>query len=79
MNETERFDPITEPVGTIKVDRHTDDWLRRSLLASNLALMCGAGLWAIWTHREWIRAFDTVLVLVALAEFTRVLVFTKDG
>lgn len=72
MNETEQLPDLAR---TVRVDRHRRDPLKGLLLAASFTLACFAGCWAIWTHREWIRALDAAIVVLAVAEFGRVLWF----
>jgi hypothetical protein len=65
---------ITDLIGTIPVTEHRRDPLKGLLLAANLALFAVAGLWALWTHRDWLRIIDVAVAILALAEFTRLLI-----
>lgn len=69
---------IPELAGTTRVAQHRRDPLKGLLLACSFALACFAGCWAIWTHREWLRMIDAIVVVLAVAEFGRVLWFMPN-
>lgn len=82
MNETS---PITDLLDlealigpTTPVLAHRRDPLRTVLIVDALALFFMSGLWALWTHREWIREIDVALAILALCELVRLLLSRRD-
>jgi hypothetical protein len=74
MNETE---PITDlldlTADTRTVREHRRDPLAGCLLASNVALACLCGIFALVTHREWLRICDVAGAIFGVLEFGRLL------
>jgi hypothetical protein len=78
MSDPNATAPIPELNGARRVQRLRRDPLKGALLGCSFATACIAGCWAIWTHREWIRAMDAAIVVVSVAEFARLMLARFD-
>lgn len=69
----QRTEIITDRVQTVLVREHRRDPLKGLLMLDTIAVAVMAGTQAVFTHHQWIRTCDTVLVVAAVLEFARLL------